>query len=1438
MSKVDNRAVEMQFDNKQFESGVGTSIKSLAQLKNGLNLEGAVKGLSNLNALAKSLSLGSIAEGISHISSKFSEFGIIGITVLQNLTNQALNAGKTIVKALTIDPVSMGFSEYELKMGSIQTIMAGTGESLETVNKHLGDLNTYSDKTIYSFADMTSNIGKFTNAGVSLKDSVGAIKGVANVAALSGANAEEASRAMYNFGQALSSGSVKLIDWKSIELANMGTKEFKTQLMDAAVAAGTLTKAADGTYKTLKNTPISATKGFNESLTEQWMTSKVLTTTLGKYADATTDIGKRATSAAQDVKTVTMLYGTLKEAAQSGWAQTWEILIGDFEEAKVLLKGINEVVGGFIGASADARNALLSGWKDLGGRASLIEAFGNAFKGLMSVLKPIKEAFREIFPPMTAKQLFNITEGVRKFTEKLIVSEATADKIKSVFKGLFSVLDIGKEIVFAVAHGIGQLVSSLTGGSGGILTFAGNIGEWLVSLDEAIKRFGVFTIAVRVIEGVIHTVSTAFKTAVSVISGFVSSFGSAAGAIETSSVSFKLSFDPIVNFFDGLKDTLSSMMIYLGPMAGSLILVITSIATAISELFFALSRSFKSTGGSDIFDVIKTGVLVAGLLQLRKAIKSVSEIAGSISEITSGVVGVLDGVRGALKAYQQDVKSKVILRIAIAIGLLAASILVLSMIDSGKLREAIAAITLLFVELSASMAVLTALSKGTGFGQMAAISIGLIGMSVAVLLLSVAMKALSGLSWTEMTVGLITLGALITMLIAVSKVMKDSSVDMLKSALGLIAFAAAVKIMATSIEKLANVAKLIGSMDAGTIAKGLAGIGVILAELMVFLKVSKVDKIGVKNSAGLFLLATALNLIAIAMGKIGGMDVATITKGLVTIGLIIGELVLFTQLSGGKDGLMKTATGLLLLAGALVLISMVMQQLAEMSTGDIVKSLITIAAALGVLIVAMKFMTGALAGAAALIVIAGALFILTEVLTRMAELSITDIVKGLVTIAAMIALFAVSALLLAPVIPLMLALGVALGLMGIAMLAAGAGMLLFSMALASLAVSGAAGATALVGIVTQLATLIPTVMTEVGKGLVALAQEIIKGAPVIIKAFVTIVDGILNAMIGLAPKVGVLATTMLTTLLGVLTKSIPQMVTAGMEIIAGVLKGIADHIGEVLTQGANIIINFIKGISDNYLRVVNAAFDTVIKFINGLATAIRTKGPQLKAACTNLIKAIIGFLNPMTGQFKPLGVNIIKGLIKGMLSMVKEAGRTAANAAKTIVEAAAAALGIDSPSKVFAKLGKQTGEGMIVGIKGIARKVASTAADMAKGTAGAMADGIKGVSNVLNTDIDLQPTIRPVVDMTDVQNGINSEFSKKHAIDVSAATIKAGKVSNSTGVKPTSVGVASSVTDNTNNAKISIVNHYSVRNDTDIRKISKDLKNTLDRHSLAKGVMA
>ncbi len=378
---IDNRVVEMQFDNKNFESNVKTTLGTLDKLKQSLNLSGASKGLENVSAAAKKCDLAPMGSAVETVRYKFSALEVMAVTALANITNSAVNAGKRIASALTIAPIKSGLQEYETQINAVQTILANTqskGTTIDQVNAALDELNHYADRTIYNFTEMTRNIGTFTAAGVGLEDSVASIKGIANLAAVAGSNSQKASMAMYQLSQALAAGRVSLMDWNSVVNAGMGGEVFQNALIRTSELLKTGAKEA-----------IEAEGSFRESLTKhQWLTTEVLTETLkqisGAYSEADliaqgyteeqakdiVQLAKTAESAATDVKTFTQLMDTTKEALQSGWTQTWETIIGDFEEAKEVFSQLSAFFGSIIEDSAEFRNnflsgALSSGWKQL-----------------------------------------------------------------------------------------------------------------------------------------------------------------------------------------------------------------------------------------------------------------------------------------------------------------------------------------------------------------------------------------------------------------------------------------------------------------------------------------------------------------------------------------------------------------------------------------------------------------------------------------------------------------------------------------------------------------------------------------------------------------------------------------------------------------------------------------------------------------------------------------------------------------------------------------------------------------------------------------------------------------------------------------------------------------------------------------------------------------
>lgn len=371
---VDSKVVELSFENSNFEKNATTSLSTIQKLKQALNFSTSNDGLERVGDSVKKINFNPISAGIDAAKERMSAFEAVSLGFFTKIGSRIEETAHKYTEMFSATKMAMdGFSEYETKMGSIQTILMGARDAeglpvtLDMVNQKLDELNTYADKTIYSFSDMTSNIGKFTNAGVDLDSAVAAIQGISNEAALAGANTQQASHAMYNFAQALSSGSVKLTDWKSIEYANMATVDFKQTLIDTAVECKTLVKEGEKYISTTTdlNGDVSeafdATSMFNESLKAQWMNTEVLTKALAKYADETTELGQKAFKAATEVKTFSQLIDTLQEAMGSGWAQTWEIVIGDFEQSKELFTTLSDTFGGIIDAQAKARNALLEG---------------------------------------------------------------------------------------------------------------------------------------------------------------------------------------------------------------------------------------------------------------------------------------------------------------------------------------------------------------------------------------------------------------------------------------------------------------------------------------------------------------------------------------------------------------------------------------------------------------------------------------------------------------------------------------------------------------------------------------------------------------------------------------------------------------------------------------------------------------------------------------------------------------------------------------------------------------------------------------------------------------------------------------------------------------------------------------------------------------------
>ena len=1268
---VDERVVEMRFDNKQFEQNIQTSLSSLDKLKKSLNLEGAAKGLETVNDAANKCSgnMSPLSNAVETVRVRFSALEVMAITALQNITNSALAAGKNLVSAFTIDPIKSGFEEYETQINAVQTILANTsskGTTLDQVNNALDELNHYADMTIYNFTEMTRNIGTFTAAGVDLDTSVAAIKGIANLAAVSGSNSQQASTAMYQLSQALAAGTVKLQDWNSVVNAGMGGQVFQDALKETAKVHGI---AIDEMIKDEGS--------FRETLSKGWLTSDILTETLAKftgdlnedqlrtmgYTDdqikSIMEMGKTANDAATKVKTFTQLFDTLKEAAQSGWTQSWEIIVGDFEEAKELLTEVSDTFSAVINASADARNKMLQDWKDLGGRTMMIEAVKNVFEGLVSVAKPVREAFNEIFPPMTGKQLAEITERIRDLTAKFKMGEESSKNLKNTFKGVFAVLDIVGQAFKAVAGGVGELIGLFLPAGNGVLSLTGSFGEYLVKLDETVKKTDIFGKAVSTVVDIVKTAITFVKTA----GEKVKEFGKAAGekfdfpGFELFHSFLERVHDRMTQIGDGAGKMKSGVIVAFEMMGEALekckflkvmealwtaVKVIAGgIADAVGTMMGTLAEKLGNADFSGVLDILNS-IAVGGIaVSISKFLKSVTEPLEGLNGVLEGVTGILDGVRGCFEAYQTNLKAGTLLKIGAAIALLAGSIVAISLIDSDKLSASLGAITVLFANLLGAMAIFNKISSDTG--KVSKACTAMIAMSVAVSILAGALKKVSDLDWGELARGLIGIAGLTTIVVASSKAMASGQKQVMKGATSLIIFGAAIKILASACKDLSK-------LQWDELERGLTGVGVLFGEIAVFLRVAKFNGKMISTATGIVILAAAMKVLASACKDFGQMEWSEIGKGLAGIGGLLAELAVFTNLSGNAKHVMSTGVALTAIGAAMKILASAVKDFAQLQWDELGRGLTAMGGALAEVAIAVNLMPKNMIGiGTGLVIVGGALEIIANCMSKFGGMQWEEIGRGLTVMGGALAELAISlnfmkgtlggsaALLvasaalavLAPVLSILGALSweaIAKGLISIAgafTIIGVAGAVLTPLVPTILALSGAFALIG-VGVLTIGAGLLAvgTGLSALAIGFTALATAGAAGATAIVAALTVIVTGIASLIPAVltkvgegliaickviaagAPAIGEAVKSVILTLIDVFVSCVPQLADGALQLVVGVLEALVTYTPQIVDLAFKFLIGILEGIASNLPSLIKAGIDVLMAFFAGIVDAL------------------------------------------------------------------------------------------------------------------------------------------------------------------------------------------------------------------------------------------
>lgn len=1292
MSKtIDQRVVEMRFDNANFEKNVSTSMSTLDKLKKSLKFEDSAKGFENISKAAGRVDMGGLSNGVESVRLKFSALEVMAVTALQNITNSALNAGKKLVSDLALDPIISGFKEYETQINATQTILANTqkeGANIDDVNRALDELNKYADLTIYNFTEMTRNIGTFTAAGVDLNTSVNAIKGIANLAAISGSTSQQASTAMYQLSQALASGTVKLMDWNSVVNAGMGGQVFQDALKMTARIHGI---AIDEM--------IADEGSFRETLSKGWLTSDILTETLQHFTEFTDtyneeslkrqgynekeiaeikQMGITATDAATKVKTLSQLYDVMKETAQSGWAATWKILLGDFEEARESLTKFSNMLNEPLAAAADARNKILSegfssGWKQflnegiedtegfkeavlsigkeavpgledliekaggfeeslkkgwitsdmlaeavgtltaktaglsdeelrnlgytrdqvtaledlnkriqdgsinlddyakkmgrVSGRENIILALTTAFEKLQTILGTIKDAFNEVFEPLTGEELYNVTVRIKEFVSGLTLSEEALDNFKMTFKGAFAFVDIIGQGLKAFGQILGHVLEKLLPLGDGFLGVTGGIGEWIVSIDEAIKSGDGLTKFVELVNGTIDKLASGFKVAKDYVLDFIGSWtGIDFTKFESLRDIFALIGEKLSEFGEKIRDTFpwvnsmkdtvtaafqkirgsadedlgaANTALESLKTAGSKVKdVFANIAEKIGAFFAPVVDKIKSIfSGVTITDLIGTGLLAGIFKSIKKFADAFVDLLENFKGIGKSISGVLDSARDAIVLWQKDIKANILLKIAGAVGILAAALLVISKVDADRVLGSMGAITALLTEVTAVMAGImkwgtsaNALEGLSEAAQLGKIAIAMMVIAGAVLILAAALKKCENLNWDNtipaMTALFVLLGEMTAAMYGFMAIVKKNPLSketgtLQSFAVGMIGMSVAISILATAVARL-------GKLDQKQVIQG--GLTVValmtaLSGVTAALKAIKSDNMsGVAGS--MIAMALALTMLYVPIRLFAKLDTDTLKHGGIAVSVaLLAMTSAMTVMKSAKGDMKGVAGSVLAMASALSLLMIPIKVLGGMDMNSLAKGLTGILVPLAAMGAVLSNLSGGDYSRIGtnMMGMAVAMTLLAIPIKTLGSMDLGSLAKGIVAFGIALGLLVGAAYLLAPLASSLGGLSKAMLAFGAACLGVGVLVGAIAFAFVTLATVGAAGVAAILAALTGLIQGFRVMMPIIGealKDLILTLCDVFKDtAPAITETVLYLIDELLRQIEDYVPSI-------------------------------------------------------------------------------------------------------------------------------------------------------------------------------------------------------------------------------------------------------------------------------------------------------------------------------
>ena len=1007
--EVDSRVVEMRFDNANFEKNTKQTISTIDRLMEKLQFKGAEKGFEKLDAAAKNVDFATMQTSLDRLESKFSSLNIVATTALVNITNKFVDAGEKLVKSLSVDQVMSGWNKYTEKTGNVQTIMNATGKSIDTVNGYLNKLMWYSDETSFSFNEMTSALSQMTASGGDIEKMIPMIMGIANATADAGKSGLAFQSTIRNITQSYSAGYLQLQDWKSLNLMGTATKALKQELIDTAVELGTL-KQGEVTIATFESTlskkwantkvmekTFEKYASMMEAAYEMTQKNKGMTSSeaLEKLSGQYGELAERSALAAQQAKSFAEAIDSTKDAVSSKWMAVFETIFGNKEEATDtwtelsnrlynifvptidslnerlkggLGSGWNQLLENELGDQADAyayamqQVALASGAitekqiedagsfgeaikqggisaellkkglgeaqssaekmltlsdaelekrvtnreeveknaqafeelnkkvqngtldleayskqiRELSGREHLMQSLWNLMDAATAIAKPIREAFQEIFPSKTGEEIKSFAQWLDSITKKLIIGDDTAKKIKTTAEGVFSVLRVGKDILEGIISGVAR-----------VLNLAKPLADILLDAASAAGKF-----ASEITKGLhpLDTIGTWVTNFVDAAAPVLYSFGSVADKI-------------FMQFAQGAKE------------------------------------AFNEFDPEKLNQFILGGMGASMLVSIKEFFESIKSIGSSAKDVVGGIKDCIESLGEAIDAWKSAKKADTMMTIAKAVALMAGSLAVLSMVKADRLGAAIGALTVTFGELLGVMAVMTQLTKNVQSLKLSVLAGGMVAVSAAVLVLSGALKVISTIDSDKLLGSVVALGGVMAELTLVAGILSRDGGRFTKGAAGMIAFAAGIRILASSV-------KALGGLSVTALAKGIAGVGALCAELVVAAKLMNGTKFGIGKGTGFVLMAASMEILQDAVAKFGEMDNEAVVRGLTSIG---GALVIFVAAMNLLKGGIGSAISLTMMAAAVNLLVPAFQGLGNLSWEAIGKGLLTIVGAFVVL---------------------------------------------------------------------------------------------------------------------------------------------------------------------------------------------------------------------------------------------------------------------------------------------------------------------------------------------------------------------------------------------------------------------------------------------------------------------------------------------------------